>query len=303
MAVPVVTPGRRRRAIPWGRVLGWAFLGLMMVLTVFPIYWVFRTAFTHPSQIYQHTTALWPPGFTWVNFARVLGLVDTKTALALGGSGQKMNFFLYLRNSVVYSALNVSGQVFFSAMAAYAFARLRFPGRDKIFFLFVTALMVPGVVTLIPNFVLIRSLGLLNTLPGMLAPTFFMTPFAVFFLRQFFLGLNREVEEAAQVDGAGPFTVFWRIALPMCSPALATLAILAFIDSWNNYLWPLLTGADEKVRVLMVGLAIFRQQTPQGAPDWTGLMAANALAMLPTFALFLLMGRKVIDSIRFSGFR
>lgn len=141
------------------------------------------------------------------NFARVLGQMSAEEAIAAGGSGQPINFFLYLRNSVIVTGLIVVGQLFFCSLAAYAFARLHFPLRDKIFFLYIAALMVPGIVTLIPNYILIRNLGWLNTFQGIVAPSILMSPFAVFFLRQFFLGINREIEESAKIDGASLFRV------------------------------------------------------------------------------------------------
>jgi hypothetical protein len=145
---------------------------------------------------------------TLINFQRVLGLVDPETAIAMGGSGQSINFGRSIVNSVIVSILVVAGQTSFSAMAAYAFARLRFPFRDGLFAIYIAALMVPGIVTTIPNFILIRQLGWLNTFAGIVAPAFLMTPFAVFFLRQFFLGVNREVEEAARIDGASIWGLF-----------------------------------------------------------------------------------------------
>ncbi len=130
-----------------------------------------------------------------------------------------------------------------------------------------------------------------------------MTPFAVFFLRQFFLGINREVEEAALIDGASIPVVFFRIVLPMTIPAITTLGVITFISSWNNYMWPLIIANKDNVRVLTVALGVFRSQTPQGAPDWTGLMAATTLAIIPTFILFIFAGRKILDSIQFTGFK
>jgi multiple sugar transport system permease protein len=289
--------------MPAGRVIGWAILILAILLTLFPFWWVIRTAFSTQRELLADPNTLGPVGFTLINFARVLGQVDTATAVAAGGSGQALNFFLYLRNSIIFATLVVVGQLFFSALAAYSFARLRFPFREQIFFLYVTALMIPGIVTLIPNFILVRSLHWENTFLGIVAPTFLMSPFAVFFLRQFFLGINRELEEAAKLDGAGLFGIFWRIVLPLSGPPIATLAILTYISTWNTYLWPFLVGQNENVRVLTVALAVFRSQTPQGAPDWTGLMAANLISMLPTLALFMILGRKAINSIQFSGFK
>jgi multiple sugar transport system permease protein len=188
-------------------------------------------------------------------------------------------------------------------MAAYAFARLRFPAREPLFAIYIAALMVPGIVTTIPNFILVRGMGLQNSYLGIAAPTLLMTPFAVFFLRQFFLGINREVEEASTIDGASIWMTFTRVVIPMMVPALTTLAIVTLIATWNNYLWPLIIGSDENVRVLTVALGIFRSQTPQGAPDWTGLMAGTTIAIIPTFIIFMLLGRRILDSIQFTGFK
>jgi multiple sugar transport system permease protein len=163
--------------------------------------------------------------------------------------------------------------------------------------------MVPAVVTLIPNFILIRDLGWLNTFQGIVAPYFLMSPFAVFFLRQFFLNVNREIEEAAKLDGASLSGIYWRIVLPLSGPPLTTLGILTFIATWNEYLWPLLIGKDPEVRVLTVALGIFRAQTPQGSPDWSGLMAGAIVSILPSLILFGVFGRKVINSIQFSGYK
>jgi multiple sugar transport system permease protein len=188
-------------------------------------------------------------------------------------------------------------------MAAYAFSRMRWPGRDKVFALFLAALMIPPIFTMLPNFVLIKQLGLLNTYAGIILPFFFMTPFAIFFLRQFFLGISPEIEEAARLDGAGHFRIFTRVVLPMSSSPVATLAILTYIGAWNEYLWPLLVATDDNRRVITVALGIFRSQTPQGAPDWPGLMAATLMAALPIIILFCIFGRKVVNNIQFSGIK
>ncbi len=293
----------KRSRFNWGRIAAWAAMIALIIITLFPMWWVMRTALSTQKLLFSDTTSLLPVGFTLDNFARVLGLLSTEQAVAAGGTGQTINFFLFLRNSLIVTTSLVVGQIFFSSLAAYAFARLQFPFRDKIFFLYIAALMVPGIVTLIPNFILIRNLEWLDTFQGIIAPKFLMTPFAVFFLRQFFLGINREVEEAAKIDGASLFGVFWKIVLPMSMAPITTLAILTFITEWNDYLWPFLVGKDENVRVLTVALGIFRSQTPQGAPDWTGLMAGALVAMVPILILFALTGRKAIDSIQFSGIK
>ncbi len=242
--------------------------------------------------MFKDTASLLPVQATLINFQRVLGTLPIQQLIDLGGTGQSINFFLALRNSIIVSVLTVFGQVTFCAMAAYAFARLQFPFRNQLFAIYIAALMVPGIVMTIPNFILVRNLGWIDTFAGIIAPVFLMTPFAVFFLRQFFLGVNREVEEAALMDGADVPTVFFKVVLPITVPAITTLAVITFISSWNNYMWPLIVGNKETVRVLTVALGVFRSQTPQGAPDWTGLMAATTLAIIPTLLLFLFAGRK-----------
>lgn len=278
-------------------------MGLLLFVTLFPFYWMLRTALTAPRALFLDTGSLLPVQPTLINFQRVLGLVDPATAVAMGGGGGNINFTRALLNSIIVSSMVAIVQTTFSAMAAYAFARLRFPFRNALFTIYIAALMVPGIVTMIPNFILVRQAGLMNTYLGIAAPVLLMTPYAVFFLRQFFLGINREVEEASRIDGASVWTSFVRVVLPMMVPALTTLAIITLISSWNSYLWPLVVGSDESVRVLTVALGIFRSQTPQGAPDWTGLMAGTTLAIIPTFLIFLLLGRRILDSIQFTGFK
>lgn len=294
---------RPKQNFPWGKAFAWFAMVLLLFVTLFPFWWMIRTALTAPKAVFLDTSSLLPVQATLINFQRVLGLVDPATAIAMGGSGQSINFGRSIVNSVIVAILVVGGQTTFSAMAAYAFARLRFPFRDGIFAIYIAALMVPGIVLTIPNFILVRQLGWLNTYQGIVAPTFLMTPYAIFFLRQFFLGVNREVEEAARIDGASIWVGFIRVVIPMMIPALTTIAIVTLIGTWNNYLWPLIVGSNEEVRVLTVALGIFRTQTPQGSPDWTGLMAGTTLAIIPTFIIFMLLGRKILDSIQFSGFK
>jgi multiple sugar transport system permease protein len=213
----------------------------------------------------------------------------------------KINFFRALLNSVIFTVLAVAPQIFFSATAAYAFARLKFPGRDLLFFLFIAATMIPGAVLFIPNFILIKDLGWLNTFQGMAAPYALMTPFAVFYLRQVFLATPKDVEEAARIDGASYFSIFFKMILPMHSGALSTLAILVTVGTWNEFFWPFLIGREENVRVIAVAINAFRTQQQAGSPDWTGLMACTVLGMIPMIALLVFFGRKVVESFQFSG--
>lgn len=279
------------------RLVAWIILAVLLVISLFPFWWALRTGLSSNSALFQGSQSLLPVEPTTLNIEKVLGLEE------VGAGGATFNFPLLLRNSIIVSTAITAGQVLFSAMAAYAFARLSFPGRDKLFFVYLSGLMVPPIFTLIPNFILIKNLGLLNTLPGIIAPYFFMTPFAVFFLRQFFLGINREVEEAAAIDGAGKWRTFFQLIVPVASAPLFTLSILTYITAWNEYLWPLVVGREESVRVLTVALGIFTTQQPGTSPDWAGLMAATILAASPIIILFLFAGRRVVDSIQFSGIK
>ena len=168
---------------------------------------------------------------------------------------------------------------------------------------FLGGLMIPTIFTLLPNFVLIKQLGLVDTLLGIALPNMLMTPFAVFFLRQFFLGISREVEEAALVEGASKVRVFFRLILPMSAAPLATLGILTYITSWNDYFWPLMVSYTDRSRVLTVALGVFKSQTPQTGPDWAGLMAATLVAALPMLLLFFFFAKRIVNSIGFSGIK
>ena len=230
-------------------------------------------------------------------------MIDKARAIELGGAGQSVNFSLNLMNSFIVAIGVTIGQTLFSAMAAFAFARLKFRFREPLFALYVSTLMIPGIVMMLPNFVLIKEMGLLNTYLGIMAPTLLMTPFSVFFLRQFMLGINKELEEAAFLDGAGKMRTFWSIIVPLCTSAMMTLAVITFINTWNDYMWPLIVGKKESIRTLTVALGIFRLQTPQGQPDWGGMMAGAAMGMLPTLGILLAFGKRIVNSIGFSGFR
>ncbi|MFK0115259.1 carbohydrate ABC transporter permease [Streptomyces sp. NPDC090994] len=292
---------KARGKVSPGRIAAWAVLVGALFLTVFPFYWMVRTALTPAADLYTDSTGLVPDHPTMINFLRVLGLTSQEEAVAAGGSGAQVDFLRYLLNSVVYSGLIAVLQTLFCAMAGYAFARLRFPGRDVVFGVLIAALMVPPIFTVLPNFVLVKDLGWLNTFAGMVAPSVLMTPFAVFFLRQFFLSIPREVEEAAVLDGVGPWGLFWRVVLPMTRGPLLTIGLTTTVWAWKDYLWPLLSGREEQTRVLTVALGIFQQQSPNAQPDWTGLMAGSALSVLPVLVLLALLGRRLVESLNFTG--
>jgi multiple sugar transport system permease protein len=299
-------PARVRvaKGIAWGRIAAWAAMILLLFVSLFPFFWMLRTALSSNTELVAGSQTLAPPGATTVNIQQVLGLASEAEITEAGtATSTSINFFTALRNSVIVCTLITLGQVVFCSMAAYAFARLKFPGRDKLFFLYLTAMMIPPIFTLIPNFVLIKNLGWLNTFPGIIAPFFLMTPFAVFFLRQFFLGISREVEEAAILDGASRWKIFRQLIIPMSAAPLTTLAVLTYITAWNEYMWPLVTGDSENVRVLTVALNAFKSATPQLAPPWAPLMAGTFLAALPIILLFMVMARRMVDAIGFSGIK
>lgn len=301
-AISDPTTRTRRRWKP-SSIVFWLFVAVLLILTLFPFYWSLRTALSTNSSLPGNSTGLLPADFSLGGFKRALGLASTEESLAAGGSGADVNFMRALINSTIVATAVTVGQLLCCSMAAYAFARLKFPGRDKLFFLVLTSLMIPPIFTLLPNFIFVQQRGWLNTYLGIAAPTLLMTPFAIFFLRQFFLTIPWEIEEAAAIDGAGRFRTFFKIILPMASPSVSTLAVLTFVTQWNDYLWPKLVGPDESVRVLTASLGNFRSQTPQGTPDWSGLMAASWVSMLPILILLLLVGKRLVNSIQFSGIK
>src|SRR4051812_13612264 len=298
----VVEPPEPRK-FSFGRALAWVFMILVILVSLFPFYWMLRTALSSNNALYAGSDSLLPVDFSTGGFARVFGQQTGQEAIDAGGAGQPINFWRYLFNSVVVALLVTAGQVFFSAMAAYAFARLKWRHRERWFAFFLGGLMIPAIFTLLPNFVLIKQLGLVDTLLGIALPSMLMTPFAVFFLRQFFLGIAKEVEEAALVEGASKVRVFFRLILPMSTAPIATLAILTYITSWNDYFWPLMVSYTDRSRVLTVALGVFKSQTPQTGPDWSGLMAATLVAALPMLVLFGLFAKRIVNSIGFSGIK
>lgn len=282
-------------------VLGYAILALFVVLSLLPLWMALKIGLSYPTDVFTNAERLGVTSLTFGNVLRVMGLPSDIQLTAFRAA--PIDFTLALRNSLVYTALTVSGQIFFSALAGYAFARMRFPGRNLLFFAFLAATMIPSIVLFIPNFILVKDLGLLNTFAGMVAPTILMTPFAVFFLRQFFMTAPKELDEAARLEGASPFQVFWRVALPIQKGPIATLAILLTINAWNDFFWPFLVGRDPDVRVMAVALADFISQTGRGTPDWTGLMAAVTLSTIPVFIMLVVFGRQIVESLQTSGMK
>ncbi len=318
--------GKERSGPAPGRVLAWIVLGAVLVASLFPVYWSLRSALTSNNSLLEQPANVLPPEPTTFNFERVLeiGEISREEIEAAGANDAKFSINRAILNSIIVATLVTVFQVFFCAMAAYAFARLRFRGREALFTVYLAALLIPPIFSLIPNFLFVRDLqlrlglftidlswlpfqgklGYVNTYIGLAMPFLFMTPFAVFFLRQFFLGISREVEEAAVLDGAGHIRRFFQVILPMSVAPLATLALITYITSWNEFLWPFTVGKEESIRVVTVALNDFKSQTPGLVrPDWSGLMTATFVAGAPIIALFAVLGRKVVDSIGFSGIK
>jgi multiple sugar transport system permease protein len=280
---------------------GYAVLALFAVISLGPIWIAVKTALSDSRTLFSGASSFLPQDPTLFNILRVLGFANPADPRLAQMSYGKIDFFRALVNSAIFTLLVSIPQIACSALAAYAFARLRFRGRRLIFFLFLSATMIPGVVLFIPNFILIKDLGWLNTYQGMAAPFALMTPFAVFFLRQMFLSTPRELEECARIDGASYFSIFFRIVLPFHRSALATLTIITSLSAWNEFFWPFLVGRSESVRVMAVAINAFRQQQAGGTPDWSGLMACTVLGLVPIAVLLVLFGRKVVESFQYAG--
>jgi multiple sugar transport system permease protein len=295
MDVPLPSRGNLSR---W---FGYLVLAFFAVISLFPIWIAVKTALSDSKTLFSSASSFLPQDPTLFNLQRVLGFVNPADPRLAQMSYGKIDFFRALVNSVIFTILVVVPQIACSALAAYAFARLRFAGRRIVFFLFLAATMIPAVVLFIPNFILIKDLGWLNTFQGMAAPFALMTPFAVFFLRQMFLSTPRELEEGALIDGASYLAIFLRIVLPIHRSALATLTIIISLSAWNEFFWPFLVGRSESVRVMSVAINAFRQQQAGGTPDWSGLMACTVLGILPIAVLLVLFGRKVVESFQYSG--
>lgn len=254
--------------------------GLLMAA---PFIWMLGTSLKAPAEIFQFPPRLIPDVPQWQNYAEVTRVLP---------------FGRYFLNSFIVAASTTALQLVVCSMAAYAFARLRFPGRDLLFLAFLGALMVPSQVTLIPRFLLMRELGWFNTYQALILP-FVFSSFGTFLLRQYFLTLPRELEEAARIDGASYFQNYWLIAMPLARPALAALAIFTFINEWNSFLWPLIVTTRPEMNTLIVGLNTLRGQYNTA---WNLLMAGSVIAIVPILLVFALGNRYFIRGITTSGF-
>ena len=208
-------------------------------------------------------------------------------------------FARYFLNSLVFAVAVVAGQVATATAAGYAFARLDFPGRDRVFMLFLATMMVPVVIVLIPRFLMIDALGWIDSYQGLIS-TELVSVWGIFLMRQYFRTVPRELEDAARVDGAGHWRIFWSVALPLAKPAVATLGLFAFVDAWKNLLWPLLVTRSMEMRVVEVGIAAFHSTYEI---NWPYQMAAGVVAVLPIALLFLFTQRYFVRGIQLEGIR
>lgn len=253
-----------------------------------PFLWMVTTSLKDAGAVFSFQKNWWeewiPMSFVWQNYVKAWQVVP---------------FAKFYMNSLFVTSAVTFGQVVTSAMAAYAFARLRFPGRERIFFAYLATMMVPGAVTMIPVFILLRHLGWVDTYKALILPGIF-TAYGTFMLRQFFMTLPKDLEDAAKIDGCSYYGIFWRIILPLSKPALATLTTFTFMGSWMNFMWPLIVINTESKFPLPVGLAYFQSLHHT---DWTLLMAASVMMILPILLVFIFNQRFFVEGIKLTGIK
>jgi multiple sugar transport system permease protein len=268
-----------------GKVITYIILVLGVVVSLFPYFLALLTSLKPANQLFSSSAWSLPQPATLQNY------IDVVT---------QYNFLAYIWHTLVFAVIVTIGQLIFSTFAAYAFARMEFPGRDQIFWLYLATLMVPTIVTLIPLFILMRTFGLVNTWGGLVIPYVLGTPFGIFLVRQFFLSIPRDLENSARIDGAGTLQILFLIILPLSRPIMATLAILTFVQAWNNFLWPLIITDSDNLRVLTVALSAFQGQF---SSQWNLMMAATFIALGPLLILFFLFQKQLVRSVHTSGFK
>ncbi|MCK2213534.1 carbohydrate ABC transporter permease [Actinomadura sp. ATCC 31491] len=248
---------------------------------VLPFVWEVLTAlktFTESTRV----PPVWVPSFAWSNFAEVWNSTP---------------FVRQFANTVVMTVVRTLAQLLFCSLAAYAFARLRFPGRNAVFVVLLSVLMVPDQLFLIPQYQIVQGLGLLNTLPALFLPGMF-SAFGTFMLRQFFLGLPDEIEEAARLDGANPLRIFWSVMLPLARPGLIAFGVLTVLWSWKDLMWPLIVNTEPEKMTLSAGLSALQGEH---VTEYPVLMAGSLMATLPVIVIFVVLQRQLIAGIAFTG--
>ena len=270
-----------------GKAPAWiyAVLGVGLFLVVMPFLWMVISSFKPEREVRAVPPTWWPETITLDNYDRLFTQLDFPT---------------YFMNSVIVALAVTIGNMVFCSMLGYALAKLDFPGKRALFLIVLGTLMVPGAVTFVPLFVMTTKMGLANTLTGMILP-FLAGPFGVFLMRQYILTLPDELIQAARIDGAGELRIFASVILPLCGPALATLGILTFLGSWNNFLWPLVVAQTEDKYTLPVALALYA--VGQNATQYGLLLAGSVVVVIPVLALFLLLQRYIMQGIAMTGIK
>jgi multiple sugar transport system permease protein len=279
-------PKKGRTADP-DRTPRWLYgvLGGGLFLMVVPFLWMLLSSVKPEGEVRRVPPTWLPETWTWENY-RILF--------------EKLDFPTFLLNSLLVATAVTVGNVVFGAMLGYALAKLEFPGKRIVFALVLGTLMIPGVVTFVPLFVMVTNMGLTNTLTGMWLP-FLAAPFGVFLMRQYILGLPDELIQAARVDGASELGIFFRVIMPLCGPALATVGILTFLGSWNNFLWPLVVATKEEKYTLPVALALYA--VGQNSTDYGLLLAGAVVVVLPIIGVFLVLQRYILQGIATTGIK
>ncbi len=280
-------PARPRRRNDGSTTPRWlyAVLAVGLLVTAVPFIWMILSSFKPEAELRGVPPTFWPEQLTLDNYDRLFSQLDFPT---------------YFLNSAIVAIAVTLGNVVFCSMLGYALAKLEFRGRRVLFALVLGTLMVPGVVTFVPLFVLTTNLGLTNSLPGMILP-FLAAPFGVFLMRQFISGLPDELIQAARVDGASELRIFTSVIVPLCGPALATLGVLTFLTSWNNFLWPLVVATSEDKYTLPVALALY--STGQNATEYGLLLAGAVVVVIPVIVVFLALQRHIMQGIATTGIK
>jgi len=277
------TRGSRRGRT--ARTLVYAVLVVALVATLIPFAWMFLGSVKPQAELLRRPPTWWPESTTWENFQAWFTRLDFGT------------FFV---NSVVVATFTVLGTLVFCSMVGYALAKLDFPGKRALFVCVLVTLMVPGVVTFVPLFVVVSKLGMVSTYPALILP-FLAGPLGVFLMRQFIREIPDSLIEAARIDGASEIRIFARIVMPLCGPALATLAILTFLSSWNNFLWPLVVAQSEDMYTLPVALSLY--SVGQNATNYGVLLAGSVLIITPVLLLFVALQRHFTQGIAATGIK
>lgn len=251
------------------------------VVVLVPFLWMITTALKGPRAVHL-APHLIPVRFEWHNFVE---------------AWQAADFARYYLNSTVMAVGITAGQLLFSSLAGYAFARLRFPGRDLLFWVVLATMMVPVYVTLVPSYLVVRELGWLDSYPALIVPRL-VSAFGIFLMRQHYLTIPRDLEDAALLDGSSRLRIWWSIFLPLSGPAVATLGIFAFLFAWNDFLWPLIVTTSPDMRTVQLGLVMF---SGRYGTQWTLLMAGTVTATIPALVAFAIGQRWIVRGIAATG--